>query len=331
MVGNVGATAGLLLLLSGAAAAQQKAAPSTGVSAPAAAAVPENAIPLVAPTALPTTPITLPFELQDNLVRMKATVNGKPQNAVLDSGTGLLVVDRGAAARIGLIENGPGVEAAGAGRGEQQMKPVELGDIRVGPLGFSRIGAYAGDLSPLSTSAGFPIDVLIGDPAFRYGAVTIDYPRRRVTFGPSGSAATCKGPIPLTLAYGTPVVEIMLRPTARSAPVRLKMMVDLGTRRFAAMVNGPFLNSAAGKALAASGKPGQVGTGTGGKVQGIVARVAELRIGEAGYGARDVALTTDIKPIPGDAFQGTLGVPLWLNGTITFDYPKRQLCIDVPA
>jgi hypothetical protein len=298
------------------------------VIAPVAAQEPST--PADAPVHMPAAPESMPFDLQDNLVRVEARVNGQSQSAVLDSGTGALMTDRRMVDKLGLKETLSSEEAAGAGSGAQQLRTVNLADVSIGPIQFRNVEGYTGDLSHLSSSAQFPIDLLVGAPAFKYGAVTVDYPGRRVTFGPSGSAATCAAPIPLELVHGVPVVEIELKQTPDSAPVRLKMMVDLGTRQFAAFVGGPFLRSEAGIALMRSGAARQVGTGIGGKVQGTVARVAELRIGQSGFGAHDIALSSGVKAMELGLFDGTLGVPLWKAGVITFDYPAHRLCIDIP-
>jgi hypothetical protein len=105
------------------------------------------------------------------------------------------------------------------------------------------------------------------------------------------------------------------------------MLVDLGTRHSAAMIGGPFLRTEAGQALVRSGVARQIGHGVGGKVQGIVARVNEMRLGRAALGAMDVGLSPDVPAFEAGIVDGTLGVPLWEDGVITFDYPARRLCI----
>jgi hypothetical protein len=280
------------------------------------------------PKAAPSSPISIPFELRDNLVVIETLINGRKHHAVLDSGAAAMIVDRVFAENIDVDEGQPAGDAAGAGEQAQQLRPVDLSSLIVGPLQFEHLPGYSIDLEQLSSSAGFPIRLLIGSPAFKFAAVTVDYKRRRVTFGPSGSQRRCDAPIPLTLVHDVPVVDVELRTTTQSEAVRLKLVVDLGTRHRAMILGGPFVRSEGGKALMQSGKPQQVGHGIGGQVDGSVARVAELRAGDSRTTHVEVALSSEMPAFEAGGIDGSLGVPFWANGVITFDYPARSLCIE---
>ncbi len=279
------------------------------------------------PVHMPSGPLTMPFELKDNLVRIEVEVNGRKQSGVLDSGAGAILVDRKVSQELGLREGGPAGAAAGGGEEAKPLSPVTLAHLAAGPLRFENVAGYALDLGHLSSSAGFPVDVLLGAPAFKYGAVSVDYARRQVTFGPSGSAGRCAAPIPMEILHDAPVVEIDLQTARDEPPVRLKVLVDLGTRHSALVLGGPFVRSEAGKALARGGIAKKVGHGVGGQVQGTVARVPEVRIGSTRFGELEVSLTSDVPVFEQGTIDGTLGVPLWSDGAITFDYPGRHICI----
>lgn len=271
---------------------------------------------------------SMPFKLRDNLVAIDVTVNGRRQSAVLDSGSGALVVDQRTTAALGLAVRESIGDAAGAGAQAQQLRPIELAALNVGPLGFEKLPGLSANIEQLSSSAGFPIDLIIGAPAFKYGAVRIDYRQELITFGPSGSLGKCAAPIPLAIVSDIPMVEAEIRTTPNAEPVKLKLVVDLGTRHNALMIGGPFVRSEAGKALIASGKVQQVGHGTGGQVQGSVAPIAEMRLGETVIPGGEAALSTGVKAFEIGLFDGSLGVPLWKAGAITFDYPAKTLCIE---
>ena len=279
------------------------------------------------PVAVPAKPKTIRFELRDNLVTFEATINGQKQTAVLDSGSGALVLDRAFAQRIRLSTNATVGEVAGAGAQAQQLQPIKVSNLIAGPLRFAYIDGFAVNLEQLSTSAGFPIKLLVGAPAFKSGAVTVDYRRRLVTFGPSGSAQACKSPIPMTVVHDVPVVEVELRPAADAEPVQLKLVVDLGTRDHAVLLGGRFFRSKAGEILLNSGVPQQVGHGTGGAVQGSVSRAAEMRIGKMQIKQPQIALSSGVSAFEAGGFDGSLGVPLWKDGVISFDYQRNQICI----
>ncbi|WP_442678614.1 aspartyl protease family protein [Sphingomonas sp. ASY06-1R] len=280
------------------------------------------------PTLASSKPTTIPFALRDNLVVMDASLNGRTQSAVLDSGASALIIDRRKATALGLNEGQSTGDAAGAGPQAQQLRPVHVASLSVGPLRFANLPGQSSDLQQLSTSAGFPVDVLIGAPAFKYGAVQVDYRRQRVTFGPTGSMGKCANPIPLTIVYDVPVVDVEIRPTATSQPVRLKLVVDLGTRHRAVMIGGPFARSEMGKALIASGKIQPIGHGIGGQVQGGLARIAEFRLGGQRISGLEVALSSGVAAFETGLIDGSLGVPLWKSGRIRFDYPAQTLCIE---
>lgn len=267
------------------------------------------------------------FELRDNLVTMAATIDGKPQSAVLDSGSGALVVNRKAADRSGLAPATAEGEVAGAGAQAQQLQPVNVPELAIGSLRLGDLSGYVVDLTNLSTSAGFPVDLLLGSPVFRGRSVTVDYVRQRVTFAPSGAAAACASSIPITLIHDVPVVQVELRATADAPPVRLNLVVDLGTRRHAVLLGGAFVRSPEGRALISSGKSQKVGHGTGGAVQGTVADAAELRIGDRRIAHLEVALSSEVGAFERGGFDGSLGVPFWQAGSITFDYDAKLLCL----
>lgn len=280
------------------------------------------------PMFAPSGPATIPFELRDNLVTIDTVVNGRTQRAVLDSGAAALIVDQGFARHVGLNQGQSVGDVAGGGEQAQQLHPVEISSLSVGPLRFDHVPGYSVNLEQLSSSAGFPVNLLIGAPAFKYGAVTVDYRRNMVTFGSTGSTGKCAAPIPLAIVDEVPVVEVELRHTADSKPVRLKLVVDLGTRHRAMIIGGPFVRSETGKALLRSGVSQRIGHGTGGEVQGSVGRVAELRIGPTRIANMEVALASDSPTFEAGIVDGTLGVPFWKDGVITFDYQANSLCIE---
>jgi hypothetical protein len=267
------------------------------------------------------------FELRDNLVTMAATIDGKPQTAVLDSGSGALVVDRQAADRSVLTPAGAEGEVAGAGAEAQQLQPLNVPGLAIGSLRLGNLSGYVVDLTNLSASAGFPVDVLLGSPVFKGRSVTVDYVRKRVIFAPSGVAAACGSPIPITLIHDVPVAQVELRATPDARPILLNLVVDLGTRHHAVLLGGAFVRTEEGKALISSGKSQKVGHGTGGAVQGIVANAAELRIGDRRIAHPEVALSSEVGAFDRGGFDGSLGVPFWQAGSITFDYDAKLLCL----
>ncbi|MFT4198317.1 MAG: retropepsin-like aspartic protease [Pseudoxanthomonas sp.] len=267
----------------------------------------------------------LRFELDDNLIHVHALVNGQPIEAVLDSGSSMIVIDRAYADSHDISAGQDAGQAAGGGNGAQTLSLSTLSSLAFGPVALHDHPAVLLDLHSLSDSAGFPVQALFGRDVFAGRTVTIDYPARRLLIEPPQAAPACAAPIPYILLNGVPIITVSMTVTGQ-APMQVPLIVDLGTRRYAAALGGTFARTAAGQALIATGKQVQVGTGTGGAVPGIRAVVAELRAGRRTLRDVPVAVTSAVKAfsIPGQA--GSLGVPFWIDSRVTFDDARRQLC-----
>jgi hypothetical protein len=282
---------------------------------------------LLLSSAAPAQQTTLSFHLDDNLIRVPVTLNGQSQEAVLDSGTGGLAVDYAFAQSLHL-DIGASIGMVPGGGQPEPMYPVILDHLDFGPEHLSFTPAIAVDLTHLSASAGFPVHLLLGLTVFRQNILRVDYPSRTLTFLPT--APPCADPIPFTFYGGSPLVTATVRPSPGAPPQTVRLIVDLGTRHYAAILGGNFLSSTAGQALQSAGRTTQIATGTGGAVMGTTASIASLTIGNRQFPNLKVALTHDIGILEKGTADGTLGVPLWRNGAVTFDYAHSTVCFDLP-
>lgn len=270
---------------------------------------------------------SIPFKLQDNLVHVTTSINGQPLSSVLDSGTGGVILNYSTAEHLRLVKRHAVGSAPAGGDDDQPLTPVLVDVLKLGPMQLSPVNGFAMNLHTLARSAEFPIDALVGEPAFEKGIVKIDYLASKVTFRPSRAIPACRNAIPLKIVNGTPVVEVALQSKSGGVPVVLHLIVDLGTRRFAAIIGGPFLDSDVGRSLLKSGHPQQVGAGTSGAVAGVAVRASELQVGDHHFQNLEIGLTKDVDAFKLGFADGTLGAPLWNRGSITFDYPNRRLCL----
>lgn len=275
----------------------------------------------------PAQPVRLSFHLEGNLIRVPVTLNGQTLDAVLDSGTGGIAIDYAFAQSLHL-DIGPSVGIVPGGGKPVPMYPVILDHLDFGPEHLSFTPAIAIDLGPFSASAGFPVRLLLGLPVFRARILRVDYAAHTLTFLPSSPA--CADPIPFTLYGGSPLIAATVTGAPGAAPQMLHFIVDLGTRHYGAMLGGSFIDSPEGKSLQAAGHPAQVGTGTGGSVQGTVSTIASLTIASHAFPNLTVALTHNVGVLEKGPADGTLGVPLWQNGAVTFDYARNTVCFDLP-
>jgi hypothetical protein len=269
---------------------------------------------------------SLTFQLEDNLIRVPVSVNGHTARAVLDSGSGALVLDRSFALSIGIKPGLTSGDVAGGG-GPSAMYPISVSDLRFGPEHLTGLSGMAVDPMHTSQSAGFPVDVLLGIPVFTPQPLRIDYPGRLITFLPANEPVACTDPIPFTLVNGTPSIAVALQATSTGPSRVLHLIVDLGTRHNVAMIGGSFLTSPEGKDLIAHSHPQQIGNGTGGSMQGYLSKVSSMRIGSYELISPTIALTADLKFTALGIADGTLGVPAWIDGTLTLDYAHDVLCL----
>jgi hypothetical protein len=97
------------------------------------------------------------------------------------------------------------------------------------------------------------------------------------------------------------------------------------------MIAGAFLDTTDGRGLEKYGHPMQVGTGTGGIVEGTSVPIADLTIGSRHFSNLQIALTRNVGAFGRNGVDGSLGVPLWEAGRIIFDYPQQKFCLEVPT
>jgi Aspartyl protease len=223
-------------------------------------------------------PGVISFRLKDNLIRVPVTLNGHSVEAVLDSGTGSLGLDLAFARSLGL-EPAKTTGMVPGGGAPVPMYPVVLNEIQFGPERVTQVRGIALDLGHLSSSAKFPVQVLLGQPLFADWTLRVDYPARLITFLPRGQTASCSDPIPLVPVGGVPVIAVKLQATPSSELRTLHPVVDVGTRHYAAMLGGPFLERRTERPCKKMGATKQLGTGTGGGIEGSEATLARLQVG----------------------------------------------------
>ena len=272
---------------------------------------------------------TLPFHLHDNLVSVQATINGKTVSAVMDSGSGAMIVSKSLATELGLQLGHSPLQASGGGTGNQSLFPVKLKSVEFGSLALHDVPGYAIDLGSISSSSGLEVDALLGYPFFENHVVRVNYAESTVSIYPENDPPGCPNPISFELIHNVPVVTATVKSQATSAPETVHLVIDLGSRNHN-YLGTAFLQSDAGKALYTNGHQQAVGEGTGGRAMGVVSEFAELSVGTQHFHNVKFALTEQVKAFNLEQVDGSLGVPLWAGGIITFNYPKQQICIQAP-
>lgn len=109
--------------------------------------------------------------------------------------------------------------------------------------------------------------------------------------------------------------------------MRLRLIVDLGTRHCTAVIGGRFLKSAEGKQLLEGAKQQQIGTGTGGVVMGHDVNISALEVGSHSYSNVKVALTIIRPRLPSNRSSRRLPAVhsyLFMIKTVSRDYQPRS-------
>jgi len=165
----------------------------------------------------------LPFEyVAGTRIFVRATINGRPVLAMLDSGASSTVLDRRFASSLGLSPKGD-LTGQGAG-GSTQYSVVQGVTVKLGDLSWNGGDAVAIDLSAVEKQVGHPLPMVLGGELFRDAVVEIDFKRRRIAFhNPlSYRAAPDAHAVALTPAGENQAISVLVE--GRAA----KLLFDLG-------------------------------------------------------------------------------------------------------
>lgn len=123
----------------------------------------------------------LPFSTRrERIVTVRAQVNGRPVNALIDSGAQYSAIDSDLARELGVTESiGAPVVAYGAGGAGQVGRSVRV-DVALGDLTLKSLSAAALTLGPISQGlGGIGTPLILGQDVLRALIADIDFPKRR--------------------------------------------------------------------------------------------------------------------------------------------------------
>ena len=138
-------------------------------------------------------------------VELKATINGKAMNLLLDTGASGILIKRGAANGAGLV---PAIESKISGVGDEGAIKGYIAyadSIRVGALEFQNCMVGVADTREREILSG--MDGLIGADVFSSYLVSIDFPGERLTLKPLPIAPGKDAPDAATLLTATGLSE----------------------------------------------------------------------------------------------------------------------------
>ena len=262
--------------------------------------------------------VSLPFELINNHIYLKARVNQRELRLMLDTGgVNLLVPDTMTA--LGLKSEGA-LKANGVGEQTVEVGLVRVPRLDVGGIVLNDTLFYGWPLKDMDAVEGVHFDGLLGYEMFRRFIVEVDYAGGVVRFQERDTFHPAKAGTPVALEFDELTPQIV--GTLEGKPARFD--VDTGSRS-GFTVNRPYAEKH-GILSRPSSPETIVGWGVGGPARGKYVRLSGLALG-----------TVDVGPVIGEIFTGkagsfasdttagNLGSGILRRFTVTFDYVGRQM------
>ncbi len=168
------------------------------------------------------------FELTPgNQLAFSMTVNGRPAQAVLDTGVNFTIASTAFAASLGLKPTATGQATAIGGALAISWAPVES----IGFGGLNRAGGRMGvaDLTALATGTAKPIEMVVGADLLAQHALDIDFDGRRFRMLPSGRMPFRGTTVRLSVQ---PQSGVFLTDLQVGAALLKPMMLDTGDGSF---------------------------------------------------------------------------------------------------
>jgi hypothetical protein len=267
--------------------------------------------------------VEVPFELVDDHVFVRASVNGAAADLIVDTGSSVSSLSETFAARIGVKLLDGIASVAGAARMPVRLATVRSISLPRLDLGEAVVALITAD--GVSRAAGRTIDGTLGFELFHRYAVEIDYARQRLVahppseFAPAGVLA-----LPVETAKRIPLIEatIETRPGAR---VRAKLVIDLGSSAFSLRLAASFVERHRSAFGGVTGVAAPIGAGVGGRLMGEIVRLHALQLGELSIAAPTAGLAREKKgALEIGLFDGSIGVPV-LAPWFAADYPNGRI------
>lgn len=272
--------------------------------------------------------LVIPFTLRLGHVLVHARVNDVQATLVLDTGSGACTLDDTWARALQLTA---GRKAKAIGTGDLKISLATARRIQIGDSvelldETVALAPFAG----VSARHGIPIHGTIGFSFFLRYVVEIDYQAKVLRLNDPASF-NYNGPgerIPIDLSKRVPsLVAHLVTHDGAVTPVRL--VLDIGTSGFGAMLTSPFVERHAASLGSGPFIERALGTGIGGLATGRVARLVELRLGSLRVPRPIVGM-----PIGGAGFfaatwvDGTVGGGILSRLRLIVDYAHAQVIIE---
>lgn len=280
----------------------------------------------VAPPASP--PIVIPFELRNGLVLVRAEVNGRATLLILDTGSGVSVLDTAFARAAGVAFSGQEVTAVGSGRTTVSLGTVR--SVRVGSVPPPDLLVAAVPLEQVRAVLGHDVHGTLGYELFDTHVVVVDYERRTITvYPPKGFTYAGTGTVlPLSIEHRIPLVQASIV-TRRSGTLDARLSLDLGSTTYALRLATPFV-VAHDLDRDTVTVTGVFSIGVGGVTEGHLLRIRQLKLGNLAFDGPSTALAPASDGALGSAARsdGSIGAPVYRRTRLIIDYPRSRVILE---
>jgi predicted aspartyl protease len=267
----------------------------------------------------------VPFELINNHIYVRATVDGHPMRMIVDTG-GHNALTPAAARRLGIKSEGELV-VEGAGATKAALGYGRAGRLAVGDVVLANPMFAVMDFGLLAEVEGEDLDGVVGHELFHYTRVRLDYPARTLTLtSPAAFVAPRDAiAIPFVMDGSLPTVEGAID------GVRGQFWIDTGSR-VALTTMSKFTRD---HGLVAKYQPRFetiTGWGIGGSTRTSPVRFRQVELGAAVV--RDVVgdlFTGDRGAFADPDVAGNVGSGLLRRFAVTFDYDARMMYLQAAA
>ncbi|MFC5526406.1 aspartyl protease family protein [Rhodanobacter ginsengisoli] len=272
------------------------------------------------------TSVTVPFELLNNHIYLRASIDGKPPvRMIFDTGA-TDILDAGHAKALAIGMSGA-LPAQGIGDKVASYGLAKVGSISIGGLTLRNQVFGVVDLSPILRVEDADASGLVGYEFAKRTVLTVDYANRKLIFRKPGTFHPPAGvpAIPFSFHFHSPLVK------AAIDGISGQFELDTGART-GLVIMGPFARNHDLMHQYRATPETTISYGIGGPERARLARLGKLRIGQVTLDAPVAEFTTGTG---GDAASshtaGNIGGDILKRFKITFDYRHRLLWLQPNA
>jgi Aspartyl protease/PDZ domain len=268
------------------------------------------------------TQTSVPIELIDNHVYLSVMLNGKgPYRFIFDTG-GLNLVDPAVAKEIGSSGSGS-FQGQGVGSSSESVSFAKVSTLQVGDATLKdQLFFVAPTRAGFGTTAGQPVDGLIGFEVLARFVTTFDYGGNRVIFAmPGAQPPAGAGIVPFVLDGKQPQFACSIDNIATQCTL------DTGARDSITLLS-PFVADHPQVVPATVSAEGVNGFGLGGPAMGKLGRIARLGIGD--YTLENIVadFSTQTKGAFASPFTAAnVGGGVWKRFSLTLDYNALKMAL----